>query len=320
MSLEIAVVNVGDPNRSRVRDWTRSALDVLNDPFFYLLSLPSLGAVLLALAAVIVCIVSPFMFAMWLIVRVSVDGEVPYADDLPIRAFIAMSCIVLFGTCAGIIHRYLTKPEYRGSAISFSPDLRVRSNKGLSFSVMDKRTTQLVCIDIKAEIIIRQDKSDIPIYHFKSIRLDSPGTIALPTEVMIPFTLLCPVPIICSHCGEEGFGNDFNLLVLHHQFYHESVVFTRAKFEKEINDQLANVVSIRIQLAGSDDLSGRTAVAEHVYTFIPGIGDTSLISRKSFYALPSRRNLDISDEDTDTDSTSSPDTKYSPVHVDFMYS
>lgn len=260
------------------------------DPFFYLLQLPSLSVLVTVLGGGILLVISPIMFGVWVLVRSVTDGRAPDPGELPIRAFIGMSCMILLGTCMGIVHRYLTKPEYRGLSVTFSDDLELaKCRSGIEFEVIDKRNTQLIGIDIKAEIISRisaDESSSSTKIIFKSIPLLSPGTVAVPTRVLIPFQSLCPVPLRCMHCGEEHF-DDYAKYIAHNQFYHQSSEFTPSKYEASIDQQLERIKYIRIHLAASDDISGRPAVAEKIYSRIPGLKQVSLFTtKKSFLALP----------------------------------
>jgi hypothetical protein len=320
------------------RGFFYAALQVVSDPYYHIMNLPSLWWVL-AVAILVLAVVSSIMVGVWTLVKLVATGTSHSPSSVPIKMFIAMATTVIFTIFSGIILRYLTKADIRGKFIYFSKYL-VGSGVGADwderfvFEVIDKRTTQLIGMSITAQVTINNGRGD---YEFRRIPIQSPGIIALPTEVEIPIRKIFPESLTadCNVCGKPC---TVKTLASHMEYYHGmdkagAVEARRVQMQTLVD----SIEEIKIRISGVDEVSGKGGSAEYTYERNESIiyGERSISGGKSSINSGGIRvSLDDNFSVTTTidglgphpwspraEQTSSPSSTCSKkyIHVDFKY-
>ena len=247
-----------------------SCSHLLADPFYYLMKLDSLVFVLFA-AVFIVSLLACFMMGIWMLVKFITLGIVHKISDVPVKMFFGMSVITIFSTLAGIIHRHLTRSEFRGRFISFSDFITLQNcetnyffedRETFVFQVVDKRATQLIGISICAHVIIDHGRGD---FEFRAIPIQSPGLIVLPTQIPVPLKSIFPelLNANCHICGAEC---TVATVAAHLEYYHE--IDKQGSTEKRkinMHRLISSIHEIRIRISGVDEVSAKAGTAEHIY-------------------------------------------------------
>lgn len=268
--------------------WDRIC-SVWSDPFYYALRLPTVGHVVI-FCAIFLSAISGIMIIVWICVKFLAHGIIPNISDPPPKLFIGCAVVGLFTLCAGIIHRKMTSPEFRGQFIGFSSNCWMEDDDSVIVcEVIDKRTTQLIGTRVSVDFAYQNIDNT---YTFKTVYLGSPGLLVIPTEIKIPVE-----NVVCEICGQADFVC-IEALKAHERYFHPRTQTTHRR---------ATPQYIKIRISGIDEVSGKQGTAEKVYESI----------------LPSKNNSsDGQDSNVDWEITSEVSTTHnvsSYVHVDFKF-
>ena len=301
-------VTIRDPsNNSFFQKFWR----LLNDPFYYALSLPSLFLLVLA-AFVFLFVLACIMVLIWLALKTWAEGVAPNIKVVPVKMFMAGACVAMMSLVAGLISRRMTRPEVRGKFIHFSRKINYK-NGNLVFTVIDMRVTQLIGTKITIELV-----TGIGELHCRRIDLGPPGIIAIPTEISVPVGKLFPElnqVASCDVCGQSSFSS-FKAYASHMSWKH-GMARREATEEvlRNLEVELAKIRLFRVVLTGSDEVSGKGGVAIKEYKKsdinLSGIGDDTF----------SVKTVSVEDYNSSSDSAEDVSTTFSTkshyIHVDF---
>ena len=296
------------------RGFFKTFFAIFSDPFYYLMNLNSL-LLLMLVGAVIVSLLASIMMGIWIFIKLVTMGIVHSPSDAPVKMFLAMSVITIFTTFAGFIHRHLTRAEIRGRFISFSQFISLRKGEELIFHVVDKRATQLIGMSLCAEVVIDHGHGE---FEFRRIPIESPGILALPTEVAVQLRGIFP-EILHANCTVCGAKCSTETIAAHLNYYHE--IDQRGAVENrriKMHMLIGSIHSIRIRISGVDEVSGKPGTAEHVYEKPDIIIDENKTLIDDFDIVTTTLD-DVSSGRTisSLSGDSSPRKKF--VHVDFNY-
>ena len=288
------------------------------DPFYYAIRLPSV-VYLIIVAGVFLGAISATMIAVWMVVRWASLGSIPDLAESPPKMFIGCAVVSTFTICAGIIHRRMTAAEIRGKFVSFSKFCQLDRGR-LSFSVIDKRSTQLIGATVKVDIITLN--SDDGSMQTRTVDLGSPGILVIPTEISVGVAKIFPLLATassCTVCGHCGFS-DPAAYAAHMSFFH-AVAKTESleELNRALAHQLDSTELFRVRIAGVDEVSGKPGSAEKLYAksdFQFGTQHNKLIIDDTFSVI-SKIGGDTASETSSTDHGSPSRRAY--VHVDFKY-
>lgn len=290
-------------------------LRLWSDPFYYAIRLPSVG-ILILFSLLLLAVLSLGMVLVWIVVKWIALGSFPSFQGQPVKMFMASAAIAAYILLAGIIHRRMTMPHVRGRFVSFSNTLYLK-NGLLTFSLVDKHETQLIGTKLVVEIATI-DKSDNLLA--RRLELDSPGILALPTEITVPICEIFPSlranNFFCQICGKSQFSSS-KAHVSHMSFFHGA--------DPEKEEELTSLPSIfeeieilRVVLTGTDEMSGKSGLAVKEYLR----SDIEMMPAEDpkyfeIYEETDEDTENISDEESLV--TSTPSSKPSVVHIDFKY-
>lgn len=301
-------VTIRDPSNNSI---LRKLWRLLNDPFYYALSLPSFFLLLLG-AFIFLFLLACIMVLVWLALKSLSEGIAPNIKIVPVKMFMASACVAMMPLVAGLISRRMTRPEVRGKFIHFSRKINYK-NGNLVFTVIDMRVTQLVGTRITIELV-----TGIGEIHCRRVDLGPPGIIAIPTEISVPAGKLFPAlnqVASCDVCGQSSFSS-FKAYASHMSWKHG---MTRREANDEVvrnlEVELSKIRLFRVVLTGCDEVSGKGGVAIKEYKKsdinLFGIGEDTFSVKTGSVG----DNSSSSDSGEDVSTTFSTKSHY--IHVDF---
>ena len=192
------------------------------------------------------------MAAVWVLIRLILVQSLP-EGPVPYRAWIAGAFVLVYAILATVMFRRITGGEVRGRSIIFSNEIKIENNF-LIFEIVDERKNPLFGISVFAEIFHVSGKC------FR-IPIQSPRSIPVPTEVRVPMSdIFSNCGDFCEICGKSNFYSKSKHLKFHHKIESEKFLET---FESMM-EKLKNI-QIKIQIDGTDEISGRPGTAQKIY-------------------------------------------------------
>jgi len=300
------------------RGFVASIIAILSDPYYYLMNLPSVWLVL-AVSIVLLAVVSSLMVGVWSLMKFFTTGSTESPTSQPVKLFIGMATTATFTIFAGVMMRYMTRADIRGQFVFFSKYLILSDKERFVFEVIDKRTTQLIGMSITAEITISEGRGN---YEFRRISLNSPGIIALPTELKIDIKDIFP-ELLRADCHVCGKACSIRTLPPHMEYYHGIDQAGAIEARKlKIRLLVDSIESVKIRISGVDEVSGKNGTAEYIYSKAGG-DSTIVLSREKSKSLDDNFSVTTTIDDlSSSPQSSSPSSNKSAkkyVHVDFNY-